>query len=280
MLRRRHLLAAAALAPAGWPTSIGAAPPGVADTRAALLIGNSRYAGASLKNATADARLLESVAGELGFRTTLLLDASMARTLDALRVWLLASSGASTRLFFFAGHGAQYRGRNYLIPTDAELRSEDDLPGRAIDASDLADRMARARHGVNLIVLDACRSLPMLQPPAGARLRAGGGNPPSPGLAPMPAPRGTLVAYSTAPGALSADDPASTNSPYTRHLAVQLRVPRLSIETVFKRTRAAVLQDSGGTQTPWETSSLVGEVCLACSGQDGPDTGASRTTTR
>ena len=259
--------------PVAWTAS--------ARSRSALLFGNSRDASSALRTAASDARWMNTVLRELGFDTTLVVDGTQARMLDAIRTWLLVSSGASARLLYFAGHGAQYRGRNFLIPVDAELRSEDDLPGRTIDAGDLVDRMARDRDGVNLLVFDACRSMPMLQTPAGG-LRGKGGVPPAPGLAPMTAPRGTLVAYSTAPGALSTDDPHHDNSPYTRHLAAQLRVPGLPIETVFKRARAEVLRDSGGTQTPWETSSLVGDVCLA--GDDAscgvPAPSAPRTTPR
>lgn len=242
-----------------WPRVTRAQRPG---QRSALLIGNARYAAASLKNPANDARLMQTVSHELGFNTTLALDASLSQMLGALRDWLTASANASTRLLYYAGHGAQYRGRNYLVPVDAEMRSEDDLPGRAVDATDLIDRLARTPAGVNLLVFDACRSLPMLQPPPGSRVRAGEGRAPAPGLAAAPAPRGTLVSYATAPGALAADDPSRDNSPFTRHLAAQLRVPGLSIEAVFKRTRAAVLQESGGTQVPWESSSLVGDLCL------------------
>lgn len=261
-VRRRRFLAAALAAAAGMEPSLCSAT-AAAGRRSALVVGNSRYPSGTLKNAVADARLLESVLSDLGFQTTLLLDASLARMLDVFRSWTLVSSSAATRVFFYAGHGAQYRGRNFLVPVDAELRSEDDLPGRTVDASDVADRMSRFREGVNVLVFDACRSLPLVEPPPGARQRGTLGPRPAPGLAALQAPKGTLIAYSTAPGALAADDPVNANSPYTRHLAAQLKVPGLSIENVFKRARAGVLQETGGTQVPWETSSLVGDVCLA-----------------
>lgn len=254
--RRRLLLGAAVLVAAPW---VHAAAP----LRTALVIGNARYAGAALKNAGNDARLMHSVAQELGFASTLLLDADLPRMIDSLQRWLSAATPASTRWLYYAGHGAQYRGRNFLIPVDTELRSEDDLPGRALDAGGVIDRLARLAAGVNLVVLDACRSAPLLQPPPGSRQRSGPARAPQPGLAPMQAPHGTLVAYATAPGALAADDPAADHSPYTRHLAAQLRLPGVPIETVFKRTRAAVLHETRGTQMPWETSSLVGDLCLA-----------------
>ena len=260
--RRRLLLGAAvwALAPS-VPGASGARA--AATSRSALILGNARYPGAALKNAGKDAQLMHAVAGELGFSSTLLLDSDLMRMIEEVQRWLAASSASTTRLLYYAGHGAQYRGRNYLIPVDAELRSEDDLPGRALEVDGITDRLSRLATGVNLLVLDACRSAPMLRPPPGSRQRAGAGRAPAPGLAALQAPRGTLVAYATAPGALAADDPTADHSPYTRHLAAQMRLPGVPIETVFKRTRAAVLQETRGTQVPWETSSLVGELCLA-----------------
>jgi len=243
--------------------SASASPSPSPSPRSALIVGNAAYPGAPLKNAGNDARLMQSVAQELGFQVTLMLDADLLQLLEAISNWVSATPGAGTRLFYFAGHGAQYRGRNYLIPVDAELRSEDDLLGRALDATGLTERLSRSGSGVNLLVFDACRSAPMVRPPPGSRLRTQPGSRPPPGLAAAVAPRGTLVAYATAPGALAADDSSGRNSPYTRNLAAQLRTPGLPIETVFKRTRAAVLQETGGTQVPWETSSLIGDLCLA-----------------
>lgn len=246
---RRRLLVAAAVASctAGWSARAADQSSVAAGGRSALIVGNSRYPAALLKNPVNDARLMQTVLRELGFGTTVMLDAGLPHLLSAVSAWLGTTSAASTRFFYFAGHGAQYRGRNYLIPVDAELRSEDDLPGRTVDASELIARLSRLATGVNLVVLDACRAVPMLQPPPGTRQRGNEARRPAPGLSPMPAPRGTLVGYATAPGALAADEPAQGNSPYTRHLAAALRVPGLSIESVFKQTRTAVLQESGGT---------------------------------
>ena len=260
-LLRLLTLAGAASVP---PASLAQVQSNSAAPRSALIVGNAAYPGAPLKNAANDARLMQSVAQELGFQVTLLLDADLLQLLEAISGWVAGPALAgATRLFYFAGHGAQYRGRNYLIPVGAELRSEDDLLGRALDATGLTDHMSRKGTGVNLLVFDACRSVPLVRPPPGSRMRNRNGSRPPPGLAPVVAPRGTLVAYATAPGALAADDPAGRHSPYTRNLAAQLRTPGLPIETVFKRTRAAVVQETGGTQVPWETSNLVGDLCLA-----------------
>ncbi len=230
--------------------------------RVALVIGNANYPEAPLVNAVNDAKLVNAALKDLGFSITLLLDATNADMLAAARRWLANVSAAAVRLVYFAGHGAQYRGRNFLVPVDARLRSEDDLPGSAFNANDLIDRLSRFESGVNLVVLDACRSIPTAAPPPGTRMRGGGSPLPASGFSATLAPRGTVVAYSTSPGALASDNPQSKNGTYTRHFVAHLKSPGLPIETVFKRTRAAVMEDSGGAQVPWESSSLVNEFCL------------------
>lgn len=231
-------------------------------SRVALVIGNTNYLEAPLANAVNDARLVHAALNDLGFTSTLLLDATHADMQAAVRRWLASSNKAQVRMVYFAGHGAQYRGRNFLIPVDARLRSEDDLPGSAFNVNDLIDRLSRFETGVNLVVMDACRSVPSVSPIPGMRTRGVASSVPTSGFSATSAPRGTLVAYSTSPGALAADNPRSENSTYTRHFVAQLKSPGLAIETVFKRTRAAVMQDSGGAQVPWESSSLVNEFCL------------------
>jgi uncharacterized caspase-like protein len=231
--------------------------------RLALVIGNANYPDAPLVNAVNDARLVHAALKDIGFTTTLLLDSTHADLLATARRWLASANSASVRLVYFAGHGAQYRGRNFLIPVDARLRSEDDLPGSAFNVNDLIDRMSRFDAGVNLVVLDACRSIPSTSPTPGTRLRGNASQLPTSGFSAAPAPRGTVVAYSTAPGALAADNPQAKNSTYTRHFVTHLKTPGLPIEAVFKRTRAAVLQESGGAQVPWESSSLVNDFCFS-----------------
>jgi uncharacterized caspase-like protein len=105
--------------------------------------------------------------------------------------------------------------------------------------------------------------------PPGVRLRGPSASPVSPVLAPMNAPHGTVIAYSTSPGAMAADKPRQKNGLYTHHLVRHLRSPGLPIEAVLKRTRAAVIEASAGRQVPWESSSLVGEFCLAPTGSGG-----------
>jgi carboxyl-terminal processing protease len=181
--------------------------------------------------------------------------------LDALRRFVIDGAAAESRVFYYAGHGLQAGGRNYLLPIGASIQTEADLRTRTVDATEVIARIARIERGVNLIVLDACRNLPELLVAAGPRSRSVDGTTRD-GLAPVDAPRGTLVAYSTSPGSVALDGAAGQNSPYTRHLAEQMKVPGLPVESIFKRVRAAVMQETRQAQMPWETSSLVGDWCL------------------
>ena len=233
-------------------------------SRSALVLGNADYPGAPLANPVNDARLVARTLKGLGFRVRMLADTAHEDMLVAIKAWLSEAASSQVRMLYFAGHGAQYRGRNYLVPIDARLRSEDDLPGTAFNVQDLTDRLSRFEAGVNVVVLDACRSVPGWVAPPSIRWRGDAGAPlPAPGLSAAIAPRGTLIAYATAPGAVAADNPGARNSVYTQHLVHHLATPGLPIEAVFKRTRAAVLAASGGTQVPWESSSLVSDFCFA-----------------
>jgi hypothetical protein len=156
-------------------------------------------------------------------------------------------SDGSVALFFYAGHGMQVRGKNYLIPVDAEILSEAAVSSEAADADQLLDKLAPAR--VSMVILDACRNNPFER-----KFRSGGGG----GLAQMNAPAGILVAYATAPGK-TASDGAGRNGLYTQELLRAMSEPNRKVEDVFKRVRTNVLKKSGETQIPWESSSLTGD---------------------
>ena len=151
-------------------------------------------------------------------------------------------------LFFYAGHGMQVKGKNYLIPVGADITAEDEIPDEAVEADLILRKMESARNGMNVVILDACRNNPYAR-----SFRSS-----ATGLARMNAPKGTLIAYSTGPGSVAADGDGR-NSPYTKHLLTQMQVPGQSIEQTFKRVRMGVLTDTGDKQTPWESSSLVGD---------------------
>jgi hypothetical protein len=153
--------------------------------------------------------------------------------------------------FYYAGHGLQVRGRNFLVPVDADIDSEATTRIAAVDVDLLLEQMAEAKNRVNVVILDACRNNPFERRRRGA----------SRGLAAVDAARGTLVAYATAPGSVAADGDGA-NGLYTEELLQALRVPNLKVEELFKRVRIAVTERSKGAQTPWESSSLTGDLIV------------------
>ena len=234
----------AALFGCGWAV----AQP-TAENRLALVIGNSSYKHAPLPNAVPDARLMEVVLKESGFEVIKAENASLREMRRLVRDFgdRLNRSGG-TGLFYYAGHGVQVNGENFLVSVDSDIRREDEVADDSISAQLVLSKMDTARNRVNIIILDACRNNPFA-----ARTRSV-----SNGLAIMTAPSGSLVAYSTAPGAV-AEDGTGANSLYTKHLARVMRVAGLPVEEVFKRVRAAVRTESKNRQTPWENTALEGQ---------------------
>lgn len=234
----------------------------IPEKRSALVFGNAAYPAATLKNPVRDARLVTATLKDLGFQVAIAENAGLATMRDSLRTWLIASADSDVRAFYYAGHGVQYRGSSYLIPVDAVLEAEDEIVSKAFNLQDLISRLSRTEKGVNFVILDACRADPQALLTQVTRRSRSLENPISSGLAPVPAPRGTVISYSTSPGSLAADGLHSPNSVFTRALAEQMRKPGVPIETVFKRVRMAVMRETRNQQVPWETSSLVGDFCM------------------
>jgi hypothetical protein len=149
-------------------------------------------------------------------------------------------------LFFYAGHGMQVKGKNYIIPIDAQISSEATVRAMAVDVDTVMDQLSVSP--MNIVILDACRNNPFER-----KFRSTGG-----GLAQMDAPKGSLIAYATAPGKVAADG-ESRNGLYTQELLKHIQTPGLPLEAVFKRVRNGVMAASGEAQTPWEASSLTGD---------------------
>lgn len=236
------------------------------ENRIALVIGNASYRSAPLKNPVNDAEAVAAALKVVGFQVILRENATQREMLDALREFSQRASKSQVRLLFYAGHGVQIKGRNYLMPVDAEIQTEDDIQQKGADVTELLERLATLADGVNLIVLDACRNNPFSVAPAqladSRRIRTRGLAAQTEGLAPVQAPSGTLIAFSTAPGSVAVDNPLQRNSVYTKHLLANLRIPGLPIERLFKQVRVAVAQETQQQQVPWETSSLMGEFCF------------------
>lgn len=231
---------------AAEPRAAGISPKS-AEGRVALVIGNAAYPGAgALRNPANDARDLAAKLRRFGFDVTVHTDMRYRDMLRSLTDFGDKVQTGSEALFFYAGHGMQVRGKNYLIPIDAEIRSEASVSSEAVDVDQLLDKLAPAR--LSMVILDACRNNPFER-----RFRGGGQ-----GLAQINAPTGTLIAYATAPGKVAADGDGR-NGLYTSELLAAMDIPGIKIEDVFKRVRANVMRKSGDAQTPWESSSLTGD---------------------
>lgn len=238
-----RLLIAAALLAAAFSLVYAAPDP----ERVALVIGNSAYPGAgALKNPVNDAKDMAAKLGRYGFHVTLKTDVGHKDMLRALTEFGDKVQQGSEALFFYAGHGMQVRGKNYLIPIDAQIRTETAVSSEAVDVDQLLDKLSPAR--LSMVILDACRNNPFER-----RFRGGGH-----GLASINAPTGTLIAYATAPGKVAADGDGR-NGLYTQELLTAMDMSGMKVEDVFKRVRSNVVRKSGDAQTPWESSSLTGD---------------------
>jgi hypothetical protein len=237
-----------------------------AESRVALVIGNSAYASiGTLRNPVNDARAMNQALRSLGFEVTLLENASKAQIETGLRQFTQRLTPEAVSLVYYAGHGVQIGGRNYLIPVDARIETVASVKAEAVDLDEVLAQIGQGRSGTNIIILDACRDNPFTQPEMtvadGSVRRAPSRSDPrfrgiSGGLASVNAPSGILIAYATAPGRVAADG-SGANGLYTTALIRAMMTPGASLEVIFKQTRIEVMQQSGGRQTPWESSSLT-----------------------
>ena len=220
-----------------------------ANARTALVIGNGAYTNLSaLANPGNDARDMASSLTELGFEVQLLVDASHESIEDAvLDFGEKLHKGGGVGLFYYAGHGVQDQGRNYLIPVEANIRRATQLKRKAVDVGWVLDEMAAANNGLNMVILDACRDNPFAEFRSADR-----------GLAKMEGPKGTFIAYATAPGDVAADG-EGRNGLFTKHLLSAMQQPDQPVELAFKDVVKAVSDESRGRQTPFITSSLTGD---------------------
>ncbi len=218
------------------------------ERRIALVIGNSNYAEGRLKNPANDAEDMSASLRKLGFDVVLKKDAKLQTMDEAIRNFGDRLKLGGVGLFYYAGHGVQIGGRNYLIPVGSNIRKETDSKYKAIDAEIVIDEMANAGNSVNIIMLDACRDNPFRKSYRSAAR----------GLAIISsAPKGMIISYSTSPGKVASDG-TGRNSPYTSALIKNMSTPDVSIEEVFKKVRQELGVRTDGQQVPWELSSLEG----------------------
>lgn len=233
-----------ALAPSARAQSADA-PPG--QKRIALLIGNSEYRTAPLRNPVNDARALSEALKTYGFEVFTHQNVGQKEMKKAvIEFGKRLREAGGVGLFFFAGHGMQVNGKNYMIPVDAEVNTEAEVDTESVDVDYVLARMEGAKNPLNIVILDACRDNPFAR-----RFRST-----TRGLASIDAPLGTLIAYATAPGKVAADGDG-VNGLYTGQLLKVMGTPGLRLEDVFKRVRQSVQQQTRGDQVPWESSSLT-----------------------
>jgi len=246
------LFAMALMCAAAWAQPArGPAPPPEAQHRTALVVGNSAYDTSPLPNAANDARSMAQVLREAGFSVLLHTDIDQRQMQAALREFgERLKVGGGTGLFYFAGHGMQIKGRNFLVPVRSQIAHEDEVAYAALDAQAVLDKMESAGNGTNILILDACRNNPFARSFRSTQQ----------GLAQMDAPVGTLISFATAPGSVAIDNlPGQPNGLFTSHLIEAIRRPAQKVEDVLKQVRLGVLRASRNRQVPWESSALVGD---------------------
>lgn len=228
----------------------------VTTRRVALVIGNGAYKKAPLRNPVNDAYDMAEALRIIGFEVIHKENTSQRSMENAIRDFGKRLRKGGVGLFYFAGHGIQVKGINYLIPVDARIESESDVKYECVDAGRVLGKMEDAGNDLNIVVLDACRD----------NLFARGFRSNRRGLARMDAPKGSLIAYATAPGSVAADG-IGRNGVYTKHLLEHMKTPCLTVEQVLKRTRIDVMNETEDKQVPWESSSLTGDFYFVPEGE-------------
>lgn len=263
----RHVKAAAAVS----LFALMACSPAFAESRLALVIGNSAYRSvAPLPNAQNDANKMSELLGAAGFEVMNTPDLSQ----DDLRKTIgefagkLAEKGPDTvALVFYAGHGIQVDGENFIVPVDVDPKREADIPLQAVRLNDLLNTLNSVPNKTRIVMLDACRNnpFPTISQTTGRGLAMVDTKSGAPG---------TFISYSTSPGS-EAEDGSGANSPYTTAVLNVAREPGLSIEDAFKRVRVSVNEATQGRQVPWESSSLTSDFRFFVSGDAAQATAAA-----
>ncbi len=241
--RRAELVGTAGLIALPTPTAK------LADRRVALVLGNSAYRRLPLDNTRNDALAMQAALSQAGFDVSFALDGDFSAMSAAVRSFLSKAQNASVSLIYYAGHGVEINGRNFLVAIDADIVSPENVLSHSIDVTELIATLGTVTRSTKILILDACRDNPF--PERFKRQQQG--------LAQIEAPIETFIAFSTSPGKV-AEDGDGANSPYTRVLAKKIVEPGVTLEALFRDVRKAVVEDTRGRQTPWENTSLTSEV--------------------
>ncbi|MGA2129779.1 MAG: caspase family protein [Xanthobacteraceae bacterium] len=237
---------------------LSASPPAIAATRLALVLGNGSYqAVPALANPPNDAADLAQALRGVGFEVIEQRDATRDAMARAVHDFAERLRGADVALFFYAGHGLQMNGENYLVPVDARIDSAADVRFNTINLGDIQQEMEGSGR-TTIIILDACRNNPFAE-----KLARGGRAAPARGLGRVEATaEGSLIVYATQPNNVALDG-AGRNSPFTAALLKHVATPGVEVRQMVSRVRGDVLAATDRRQTPWDSSSLVGDLYLA-----------------
>ena len=222
------------------------------ERRVALVIGNATYKVNPLKNPVNDSTDMARSLRSVGFDVIEANNTTLAQMREVTRRFADKLGNSDVGLVYYSGHGVEVKGKNYLIPVNADIKREYEVVDQAFDASQFLEMMDNIRgpnnKRVNILIVDACRNNELQKSWRSTNN----------GLARMDAPGGTFISFATAPGRVAADG-SGRNSPYTKHLLQALKQPNVPIEQVFKVVRRNVMEETKGEQIPWENSSLVGD---------------------
>ncbi len=220
--------------------------------RIALVIGNANYTVGKLKTPLNDATDMANALKELGFEVILLKDSSKRQMDDALDQFTTRINQGYVGLFYYAGHGMEVEGENYLIPVNAHIKYEKDVEYESMPLGKILGRMEDAGNRINIVILDACRDNPFRK-----LWRSS-----SRGLtAPLQAVSGTLIAFATAPGKVASDG-TGRNGLFTSYLLKYIKTPNMEVDSMLRKVRSDVAQNTNNYQVPWTSSSLIGEFAF------------------
>ena len=225
-----------------------------AQEKRALVIGNAAYRIGALKNPSNDARVMSQTLRQLGFSVREVSDRNLNQMDQEIRQFGNSIKPGSVAVIYFAGHGMQYRGENYLIPIGINAQYQDQLPRQAISTGFLMDNLSSNRNGLNIVILDACRDNPLQQ-----RYRSS-----TRGLARIDlTPPNTFTLLSTGPNQVAFDNPRENNGLFTKYLVQQMKRPGIDLPNMVLETRKNVMAASGNKQIPYSTDSLTMRFCFA-----------------
>jgi uncharacterized caspase-like protein len=231
------------------------------EKRVALVIGNSAYQTSPLRNPSNDATDMAGRLRELGFEVIERNNITVRQIGGTLREFRQRLSPGAVALVFYAGHGLQIRGENYLPTVDGDINSEEDVPNQSISMKQIMDVLDESKTRLNLVFLDACRNNPYAR-----NFRSA-----DQGLARVSAPSGTLISYATRPGSVASDG-TGRNGLYTGELLRQMQATQAPIEQVLKRVVSSVKNSSKGKQEPWMEGSIEGDFCFGGCNADAAET--------